>query len=266
MAAPVIAISVIALVVVIWLFGRAIEEPNLTSEESSAPPVETQASNEREVSGRDTEAVSGDEPADIGDPDAHPQLKAKVNQWYRSHGYYIDLDTPTGILQPTHSYDALDNSALEALVASGDLIAASKLGDRLLGSLDQESVERGMAVHREAATLGSTYSLTRLGQQYLRREATGDPAKDWQNIQEGLAWMIFASERGDPAGNFGYRNYMALQSIDAAMISGVCNRARAIRSEIDDERRRRGYSALTDTPFPETPFVDPAFSPVDACS
>ena len=178
-------------------------------------------------------------------------LSIESQEWYRARGYYFDLSGQTGVLQADHPYQAYDNETLEALVDGGDMVAATVLGDRLLVSNDPAEREKGLSVHEEAVVLGATYSAMVLAGEALHHEMSGDARKDIEKLEEGLAWYVFASNRGDAAANYSFRQFVQARNLSPVVVSAACERAKALRSRLAEERASRGLGEFDDSSFPQ---------------
>lgn len=193
-------------------------------------------------------------------------LSVESEEWYRSRGYYIDLSAPTGIVQPTHPYQGYSDQTLEQLVDSGDMVAAAILGDRLLAKNNEENRQKGLSLHKEAVVLGSTYSAVILGGENLHRGMSGDAQSDFAKIRDGLAWYLYASHRGDAAGDYNFQQYVSSRNVTAAMINTACTQAKSLRVEFDAERRSRGLGEFDDSPFPQlSELENQGFMHVEVC-
>jgi hypothetical protein len=90
-----------------------------------------------------------------------------------------------------------------------------------------------------------------LGGEDLHRGLSGDAKTDFTKIRNGLAWYLFASQRGDAAANYNYQQYVSSRNVAAALVNTACAQAKSLRAELEAERRSRGLGEFDDSPFPQ---------------
>lgn len=190
--------------------------------------------------------------------DFDPRLLLKSQEWNSQRGYYLDIPLapskfPDGgmIPEPTHPYQAYDDSTLSQLAEGNDMVASVILADRLIASPDAEQKEVGYKLHERAVVLGSTYSALVLGQDKLYLEPPeGYDAFDAKS--DGLAWLLFASARGDPGGALALQLFTQSPALDPAELASACDKSIALRELMESKRQALGLPEFDDLPHPAT--------------
>lgn len=183
-------------------------------------------------------------------PEDEQALAFEQQRWLREHGHYMDFSGEEGIVEQTHPYTALDDESLQVLVDSLDMVAASVLADRLMGSQNPVEQERALRLHRKAAVLGSTYSSGVLGTEILNIAGSGQPIDDVNTITDGLAWQLFTAKRGDPIGRISAEQYLDVVEIDESVLAIACQKADLLMQQANQERSEIGLPFYENSAFP----------------
>ncbi len=195
-----------------------------------------------------------------------PEMLQAVRNWAISRGYHKFVDGPTGTaggIPNNHPYDAYSDNEVEVIAESGDAAAMTIFADRIMFEGSDYPIERALELHKEAVALGATASAVNLGV-YLASpdERITDGKSGEETLAEGLAWLTYAAENGDPNGQIVWGRYSKSFREDGTLLDRVCSEYESISNEIEGRRLVLGLDYVLQEPHPFASQIDRQYGSV----